>query len=155
MKNKLLGLLLLSAFLLTGCISMVNGFVKDAIVLNEYLEEKATEGFSKDEDNFVKTSDEKIDFTVWGFSEECVVLNWKAERTGVRYKIYVKDTRKFAVLKIITEKQIILWQVIVNLLMQLGSFWMIKKFTEQTLFIQTWKMERDSLFMPKLQTTVI
>jgi hypothetical protein len=94
MKNKLLGLLLLSAFLLTGCVSVVNGFVKDAIVLNEYLEEKATEGFSKDKDNFVNTSDEKIDFTVWGFSEECVVLNWKAERTGVRYKIYVKDKNK-------------------------------------------------------------
>lgn len=73
MKNKLFYILVLFSLIFTGCELLFGDYDNDSYVSKENLIEM------------------DVDFSVYGFSQDSVVLQWSTEETNVRYNIYVKN----------------------------------------------------------------
>lgn len=70
MKNKLFYILVLFSLIFTGC-ELLSGDFYNATPTNKI--------------------EMDVDFSVYGFSQDSVVLQWSTEETNVRYNIYVKN----------------------------------------------------------------
>ena len=70
MKNKLFYILVLFSLIFTGC-ELLSGDFYNATPTNKI--------------------EMDVDFSVYGFSQDSVVLQWSTEVTNVRYNIYVKN----------------------------------------------------------------
>ena len=70
MKNKLFYILVLFSLIFTGC-ELLSGDFYNATPTNKI--------------------EMDVDFSVYGFSQDTVVLQWSTEETNVRYNIYVKN----------------------------------------------------------------
>ena len=70
MKNKLFYVLVLFSLIFTGC-ELLSGDFYNATPTNKI--------------------EMDVDFSVYGFSQDSVVLQWSTEETNVRYNIYVKN----------------------------------------------------------------
>lgn len=73
MKNKLFYIWVLFSLIFTGCELLFGDYDGDSYVSKENLIEM------------------DVDFSVYGFSQDSVVLQWSTEETNVRYNIYVKN----------------------------------------------------------------
>lgn len=73
MKNKLFYVLVLFSLIFTGCELLFGDYDNDSYVSKE---------------NKIEMD---VDFSVYGFSQDSVVLQWSTEETNVRYNIYVKN----------------------------------------------------------------
>ena len=69
-KNKLFYILVLFSLIFTGC-ELLSGDFYNATPTNKI--------------------EMDVDFSVYGFSQDSVVLQWSTEETNVRYNIYVKN----------------------------------------------------------------
>lgn len=76
MKKNLVCLILISLFLFVGCDTLLTQFV------NDVLEDNETQKYNYDG---------TVEFSVWGFSEDSVVLSWGTDKENVRYNVYVKN----------------------------------------------------------------
>lgn len=73
MKNKLFYILVLFSLIFTSCELLFGDYDGDSYVSKENIIEM------------------DVDFSVYGFSQDSVVLQWSTEETNVRYNIYVKN----------------------------------------------------------------
>ena len=76
MKNKLFYILVLFSLIFTSCELLFGDYDGDSYVSKENIIEM------------------DVDFSVYGFSQDSVVLQWSTEETNVRYNIYVKNKDK-------------------------------------------------------------
>ena len=73
MKNKLFYIVVLFSLIFTSCELLFGDYDGDSYVSKENIIEM------------------DVDFSVYGFSQDSVVLQWSTEETNVRYNIYVKN----------------------------------------------------------------